>query len=326
LHNLNQPIFHALSNNQYRILIEAGADVNYCRVYTDESMRDYVEELIRQNKDMIKYYEGNTNEKTNIEQGLQYLNELLEEEKRVVKGSYREYALNCYTVEDYYDFLERKNPNLYPYRQNCVLRKHDGENEVNKKQDIKFLEEEISKLDHNKECLEYLINHGANTSLELKRERVNTIKNILEEQAGTLVDKEKKHYRREMARLQERIYEYQEVNEEEGVVIFDKSILGEIKIDFDKYIMKFRYINDNRKVLTDLVPEYVKLFQAVYVNDIGVVERMSQSLVLAVRDNFNMTPFMLACLRGHSELAVKILEIISSQNVSISDNMFVVGR
>jgi ankyrin repeat protein len=63
----------------------------------------------------------------------------------------------------------------------------------------------------------------------------------------------------------------------------------------------------------ELVPEYVKLFQAVHDNDVNIVEEMSQNLVFAVRDKLNMSPFTLACFRGHNELAIKILDIVASQ-------------
>jgi hypothetical protein len=90
-------------------------------------------------------------------------------------------------------------------------------------------------------------------------------------------------------------------------------------IDFDKLIMKFTYLGGDcryiKTVPANLVQEYMELFQAVYVNDISKVEKMAQTLVLAVHDKFDMTPFLWACLRGHSELAVKILDIVSSQYV-----------
>lgn len=262
-------------NNQYRILIEAGADVNRYSRYTG-SAKDRLEELISQNKYNIEEYKDKN--QIGIKQSLQYLNELLKEKKRVEKGTYREYALNQNTVEVYYDFLYRKDPRLYPYRQSYVLRKHyDYE-----KKYTKLIETETKKLNYNEECLEYLINNGA--------------KSLYDD------------------------------NDDDDLISEDDppEPLTEItEINFDEFIMKFRYLDHNRNVPTELVPEYVKLFQAVYVNDISIVERMSQSLVLAVRDNFSMTPFMLACFRGHSELAVRILDTVASQYASITGNMIV---
>ncbi|CAB5212103.1 unnamed protein product [Rhizophagus irregularis] len=78
--------------------------------------------------------------------------------------------------------------------------------------------------------------------------------------------------------------------------------------------MNFTYLNNHSNIIpAELIPEYVKLFQTIYDNDISKVGEMSQYLVFAVCDKLNMTPFMWACFRGHNELAIKILDIVTSQ-------------
>ncbi|CAB4420447.1 unnamed protein product [Rhizophagus irregularis] len=78
--------------------------------------------------------------------------------------------------------------------------------------------------------------------------------------------------------------------------------------------MNFTYLNNHSNIIpAELIPEYVKLFQTIYDNDISKVGEMSQYLVFAVYDKLNMTPFMWTCFRGHNELAIKILGIVTSQ-------------
>jgi hypothetical protein len=92
------------------------------------------------------------------------LDELIEKEKEVAKGTYREYALNNHTIKEFYDFFSLKYPTLCPlhsFQKPC--------NELKEKY-TKLIELEISDLNYNKECLEYLINHGTKNSEEVDLE------------------------------------------------------------------------------------------------------------------------------------------------------------
>src|SRR5437763_1118257 len=152
-----------------------------------------------------------------------HIDEILIKEKRIEKGSYREYALNYYTTKDYYDFIFKKypglSPPLYPYPRQVL---NVGE-EVNKY--TKLLESAIEKLNYNKECLEYLINLDAKTYEEINlennlgiskklmkeyQEQLNSVKTLLEEQAGTLETEKKERYLKEEILLQQAINKQQE--------------------------------------------------------------------------------------------------------------------
>ncbi|RIA84952.1 ankyrin repeat-containing domain protein [Glomus cerebriforme] len=384
--NVGQPISRALQNDLYRALIKAGADVN--SMYRDhyqnhfysyhqnsfETIRDHVANSIKTNESDIKKYEeelaclnGKKKLKTSNEEQIikiiQYLNTLLEEEKkRVEKGSYREYALNYYTAEKFYDILQRKKPELFSPRNVYPLYGTHYYEDVNKLKEkyTKLLESEIKKLNYNKECLEYLIGHGAKTFKEVNlennleipkklmkeyQEQLNAIKILLEEQAEMLAAEEKERYLKEETLLQHAVNKQQEhidkiyneyhkslqlespnivESKQDSTFELSSEILSRntlsssgpfIKINFEESV-QFNYLDNLGKVVPpELVPEYVKLFHAVYVNDIRVVEKMAQYLVLAVQDEFGMTPFMWTCLRGHNELAVKILDIVTRQYV-----------
>ncbi|GBB92606.1 hypothetical protein RclHR1_02030009 [Rhizophagus clarus] len=312
LKSVRQPIFNALQNNLYCTLIEAGVDVN--ATYYKEYIRE-IEKLIDDNKAKIKGYEEmlehlngkkkqtqNERRVTNI---LQYLDGLIEKEKKDVKGSYREYALNHHTIEDFYEFLRRKYPALCPPHSFQKPYNSEDINELKEKY-AKLIELEISKLNYNKECLEYCINHGTKNSNIPKKLMKGYQERILpEEKAEMLAAEEKESYLNEEILLQQAVKKQQEE-------------IDEIEqINFDELIMKFTYLDSiyGKTIPAKLNQEYMELYQAVYVNDISKVEKLSQTLVLAVKDKFDMSPFMWACLRGHSELAVKILDIVSSQYV-----------
>jgi hypothetical protein len=358
-----QPLIPALLNNFYRNLIEAGADVNSFYV-PSETVRDTVKRLIMNNecniegfkRELARRNENKENKtKTSVEeQNLQYLDKLLKEEKRAEKGSYREYLLNSRTVDELYNFLHNKYPTLCPLQYSTgsfAPYLNYGANDL-----TKLLELETKKLNYNKECLEYLINHGAKTSFEINlekslkiprdlmkqyKEQLSSVKKSLEKQ-DEMTAEERERYLKEETLLQLNIDNQQKeidklmnVNQEkpprqiplyenyenDDLVELPLEILSSkslVEINFDEFIMEFKYmVNNNRNrpvsVPKELGPEYLKLFQAVYVNDIKIVERMSRSLVLAVQDKCHMTPFIWACLRGHSELAVKILDIAVSQ-------------
>ncbi|CAG8569665.1 18096_t:CDS:10 [Rhizophagus irregularis] len=282
---------------------------------------------------------------------MQYLKELIKKEKEDVKGSYREYALSQHTIKDFYDFYHKMYPTICPPHSSQKPCNSKDINELKEKY-TKLIELEISKLNYNEECLEHFINHGAKNSKEVDlknnlkipkklmkgyQEQLNAIKILMEEKAEVLGSEEKERYLKEEILLQQAINKQQEeideiyktyqesiqpepYNEESTLELpLPENIFSE-PINFDKLIMKFTYLDDDNvyceKVVPEkLVQEYMELFQAIYVNDISKVEKMAQILVFAVHDKFNMTPFMLACLRGHNELAVKILDIVSSQYV-----------
>jgi ankyrin repeat protein len=358
LDSVNKPLFNSLLNNFYRILIEAGADVNSS--VGNATFRDKVEQSISYTERIIEGYKRELSRlnkeekfKTSEEQNLQYLSKLLEEEKRVARGTYRENVLNGCSVESYNNYLHDSYPQLYPrkYSQNVIV---SNINITTYAGDVKklteLLELETKKLNHCKECLKYLINHGAKTFYEINLEknletpkrllkqyqdRLSSIEKLLEHQDEMEVE-EKERYLKEVPFLQLNIVIQQEeidrlmnnkqkpyYNNDDSNVELPLEILSSdsiVEINFDKYLINFMYLSPNRperKVPEELFPEYVKLFQAVYVNDIRMVEMMSQSLVLAVRDNLNMTPFSWACLLGHSELSVKILDISVGQYTGI---------
>ncbi|CAB4474476.1 ankyrin [Rhizophagus irregularis] len=345
-----QPITHALNNSQYRILIEAGADIN--TIYNCNCPRTIIENAIALNEWNIKSYKEKLNaekEKEPVSNEdevtifINSLSDLLEKEKKIDEGTYRGYVLNRHTAKNFYEFLNAKNPQLYPW--NSILAPNYS---VVHEDYSKLLETEIEKLNYNKKCLDYLISRGAKTYKEIEmesklqepkksmkelQERLNSVRILLEEQAGTLEAEKKERYLKEEILLQHAMNKQQEeidricngYNEQSSYNSFGqiqnpnlglllKTVSSKPLIDFDEFIMKFTYPkNYSDKIPAELIPEYVKLFQAVYDNDISKVEEMSQKLVFAVCDKFNMTPFMWACFRGHNELAIKILDIVTSQ-------------
>ncbi|CAG8568997.1 9843_t:CDS:10, partial [Gigaspora rosea] len=82
--------------------------------------------------------------------------------------------------------------------------------------------------------------------------------------------------------------------------------------DIYKNIISFRYLSGS-SVPESLYEQYTTLFQAVWDNNTELVERMSSELIIAVEDNNNMTPFMLACYKGYEIMAVQILKIAERQ-------------
>lgn len=347
-----QPITRAINNGQYRILIEAGADINVINNYN--CPRTIIESAIMSNEGNIKSYEEMLNgekEKEPVSNEdevtifINSLSDLLEKEKKIYEGTYRGYALNQHTAKNFYEFLYAKNPQLYPW--NSILASNYSI--VHRKDYSKLLESEIEKLNYNKECLDYLISRGAKTYKEIEMEkkledqkksmkelqkRLSSVRILLEEQAGTLEAEKKERYLKEEILLQQAINKQQEEidricksyneqssygyslgqNQNPNLGLLLKTVSSKPLIDFDEFIMKFTYPNNyNDTIPAELIPEYVKLFQAVYDNDISKVEEVSQSLVFAVCDKFNMTPFTWACFRGHNELAIKILDIVTSQ-------------
>ncbi|GBC03939.1 hypothetical protein RclHR1_05400001, partial [Rhizophagus clarus] len=344
-----QPITRAIHNNQYRILIEAGADIN--AIYNHSCLRTIIENAIKSNEVNIKNYEAKLNgeekkpqEADEITMFINSLNELLEKEKKIEGETYRGYLLNKYTTKNYYEFLYAKNPEVYPWSQILTYNTNNNiiiNEEVNRENYAKSLELEIEKLNYNKECLEYLISRGAKTyneidmenklevskkSMKELQERLNSVRVLLEEQAETLEAEKKERYLKEKILLQQAIdkqleeidricksYHNQSPYNPYNLGLLLKAMSSEPLIDFDEFIMKFTYLDNRVPVPAELVPEYVKLFQAIYANDINTVEEMSRNLVFAVYDNLNITPFIWACLRGHSELAIRILDITASQ-------------
>lgn len=360
---VEQPIFDSLKNNLYRTLIEGGADVN--ATYRGNYVRDKIEKLIDDNKANIKRYKEElkhlieekkqTPNEIRVTKIFQYLNEIIEKEKEDVKGSYREYALNNHTTNDFYDLFYKTYPALYltnSFQNRCDKK---GKNNLEENY-TKLIELEISKLNYNEECLEYFINHGAKSSKEVilknnlkmpkklmkeYQEQLNAIKILLEEKAEVLAAEEKESYLKEEILLQQAINKQQE-EIDEIYKVYQESIQPEPSnneeskqnstlelplpenifsepINFDE-LMKFTYLEDDSIYYKNVVPakliqEYMELFQAIYVNDITKVEKMAQNLVFAVHDKFGMTPFMWACLRGHNKLAVRILDTVSSQYV-----------
>ncbi|CAJ0831936.1 2114_t:CDS:10 [Entrophospora sp. SA101] len=87
--------------------------------------------------------------------------------------------------------------------------------------------------------------------------------------------------------------------------------------DVNKYIFKYYYLSSFPK-FGFIVPEfyykdYFKLYEAVWNNDVSLVEELGKNLIICVQDNNKMTPFTLACYLGHDEMAIKILEISKNQ-------------
>ncbi|KAF0516118.1 ankyrin repeat protein [Gigaspora margarita] len=82
--------------------------------------------------------------------------------------------------------------------------------------------------------------------------------------------------------------------------------------DIYNNIISFRYLSGS-SVPESLYEQYTTLFQAVWDNNTKLVERMSSELIIAVEDSNNMTPFILACYKGYENMAVQILKIAERQ-------------
>ncbi|PKC02360.1 hypothetical protein RhiirA5_425365 [Rhizophagus irregularis] len=122
-----QPINHAVNNNQYRILIEAGADINpaYPKstclplpIHDYKCPRTIIESAIILNEGNIKSYEEKLNG---------------EKEKEPVSNE------DEVTINSLSELLEKEKKSNY--------------NAVNREDYSKLLESEIEKLNYNKECL-----------------------------------------------------------------------------------------------------------------------------------------------------------------------------
>ncbi|PKY17030.1 hypothetical protein RhiirB3_429550 [Rhizophagus irregularis] len=166
-----QPINHAVNNNQYRILIEAGADINpaYPKstclplpIHDYKCPRTIIESAIILNEGNIKSYEEKLNG---------------EKEKEPVSNE------DEVTINSLSELLEKEKKSNY--------------NAVNREDYSKLLESEIEKLNYNKELKEL-------------QEQLNFVRTFLEEQVGTLEAEKKEHHLKEeiqaINKQQEEIY------------------------------------------------------------------------------------------------------------------------
>ncbi|CAG8484340.1 21169_t:CDS:10 [Gigaspora margarita] len=82
--------------------------------------------------------------------------------------------------------------------------------------------------------------------------------------------------------------------------------------DIYKNIISFKYLSGS-SIPESLYEQYTTLFQAVWENNTELVEHMSSDLIIAIKDNNNMIPFMLAYYKGYEHMASKILKIAERQ-------------
>ncbi|RIB26653.1 hypothetical protein C2G38_2064287 [Gigaspora rosea] len=317
--NIKQPITLSLENGLWRLLIDAGVQIN--SLYDQsKTLLDQVIELINNNvnnlpdfmiSDAIERQFNDTHIKSIISSEIKknpinsYVGFLLlrVDESKLNDTIFKLSVLDPINLNIY----EKKSENQKLIEQLKKLDKsftdlhvsgaqlkfefeEDQHTILRKLEELKIKEGLLAKKQNH---LELINTHELQNTKENDRQ---IIKNILESQIEIL----------------KQIIEHQNQFFTRIPSYTAKDTRKPIADDIYKNIISFRYLCGS-SVPESLYEQYTTLFQAVWDNNTELVERMSSELIIAVEDKNNMTPFMLACYKGYENMAVQILNIAERQ-------------
>ncbi|RIB25411.1 hypothetical protein C2G38_2166058 [Gigaspora rosea] len=297
-----QPITLSLENDLWRILIDAGVQIN--SLYDQsKTLLDQVIELI--NNNVNKLPDFMISDAIERQFNIAHIKTIISSE--IKKNS----------IDSYVGFLllrvdeSQLNNAIFKLAdlggaQSMYEFEEDQQTILRKLKELKIKEESLAMKQKHLELI------NTDESQTIKENERQIIKNILESQIEIL-----KQIIEHQNQLFTRIPSFQKIfnilkQTKDTAKDTAKDTRKPTSDDIYRNIIYFRYL-DGSSVPEPLYEQYTTLFQAVWDNNTELVERMSSDLIIAVGDNNNMTPFMLAYYKGYENMAIRILKIAERQ-------------